>query len=73
VLKVLLTVAVIVAAITGVLYADEGGYEGRGTHVDFGSALLNGLVMFVVVLVPLCGFAVEIARGLSSRRRSRAE
>jgi hypothetical protein len=70
----MLGLAIAVSAVIAVLNADDEGYSLRGQPADFGSPLVNGLVMFFIVGVPLCGFALAIPgrpRGSSRARRRR--
>lgn len=53
----------VVGVVAGVVYADEDGFDARGSYVDLGSALVNGITAFAVVAVPLCLLALNVRKG----------
>ncbi len=59
--KALLVIALAISAFAGVTHANEDGYNMRGAHSDFGSAFVNGLVVFLAMAVLLCLFALSLS------------
>jgi hypothetical protein len=69
--KALLVIALAISAFAGVTHANEDGYNMRGAHSDFGSAFVNGLVVFVPVAVLLCLFAWDVSGDWTRWRQKR--
>ena len=68
-----LTCALAVATMLGVLNVREDGFDNKGAPVDFGSALANGLIAFVVSAVACCLLALLLVRreGWAARNGAR--
>ena len=60
----------VLTAAVAVLNAHEDGYDVRGTRVHYGTALVNGLVVFGMAAIACRPLALALARGRRSRRET---